>query len=336
LAIVVPVAIVAGAWIAWSIFADDEEPERLTLYGNVDIRELDLGFRVPGRLVAMDVDEGDAVEAGQVLAELDAQPFRDALAAADARVEQAEAQLAKLRHGARPQEIVQAEASLREAQAALTNAQAEHARQRRLIEFGATSQENLDAARERRDRARAAQSHAQAALALAREGFRDEDIAAGEAQLAAAEAQRAQVQTDLADTVLKAPSNATVLSRVREPGSMLAQGMPVYALSLRDPVYVRAYVGEPDLGRLAPGTTAWVTTDSSETRYRGTIGFISPRAEFTPKSVETTDLRTDLVYRLRIVVDEADQGLRQGMPVTVTVPTGADGKAAVPLARSAE
>jgi HlyD family secretion protein len=109
---------------------------------------------------------------------------------------------------------------------------------------------------------------------------------------------------------------------------MLALGQPVYALSLSDPVYVRAYVREPDLGKLAPGAVAWVTTDSSDKRYRGTIGFISPRAEFTPKSVETTDLRTDLVYRLRIVIDEADQGLRQGMPVTVTLPIGANARTA--------
>lgn len=335
LSIIALVSIAAAAWMAWSMLAGDEEPDTLTLYGNVDIRELELGFRVPGRLLAMRVDEGDAVEAGQVLAELDAQPFRDALAAADARVRQAEAQLAKLSNGSRPQEIVQAEANAREAQAALTNAEREYARQRKLIASGATSQENLDAARARRDQTRAALSQANAALALAREGFRDEDIAAGEAELAVAEAQRAQAQTDLADTVLKAPSNATVLSRVREPGSMLAQGQPVYALSLRNPVHVRAYVGEPDLGKLAPGATAWVTTDSSDKRYRGTIGFISPRAEFTPKSVETTDLRTDLVYRLRIVIDEADQGLRQGMPVTVTLSVGAKTRAADPRARPA-
>jgi HlyD family secretion protein len=101
---------------------------------------------------------------------------------------------------------------------------------------------------------------------------------------------------------------------------MLGVGMPVYSLSLRDPVYVRAYVDEPHLGQLAPGTEVTVQTDSSDKTYRGQIGFISPRAEFTPKSVETTALRTDLVYRLRIVVPGADEGLRQGMPVTVQVP----------------
>jgi HlyD family secretion protein len=89
---------------------------------------------------------------------------------------------------------------------------------------------------------------------------------------------------------------------------------------LRDPIYIRAYVDEPHLGRLAPGAHVTVTTDSSDKVYDGTIGFISPRAEFTPRSVETTELRTDLVYRLRIIIDQADEGLRQGMPVTVHVP----------------
>ncbi len=101
---------------------------------------------------------------------------------------------------------------------------------------------------------------------------------------------------------------------------MLGTGTPVYSLSLRNPLYVRAYVDEPHLGKLAPGTAVTIHTDSSAKVYEGQIGFISPRAEFTPKSVETTELRTDLVYRLRIVVTNADEGLRQGMPVTVDVP----------------
>ena len=115
------------------------------------------------------------------------------------------------------------------------------------------------------------------------------------------------------------PATSTVMARVREPGSMVASNNAVYSLSLRDPLYVRAYVSEPDLGRIAPGSPVRVYSDSSNRVYRGQIGFISPRAEFTPKTVETTDLRTDLVYRLRVVIADADEGLRQGMPVTVEV-----------------
>ncbi|MGE4305820.1 MAG: HlyD family efflux transporter periplasmic adaptor subunit, partial [Novosphingobium sp.] len=138
----------------------------------------------------------------------------------------------------------------------------------------------------------------------------------------AAQAARAQAATALADTTLLAPSTGTIIARVREPGSMVVSQSPVYSLSLDRPVYVRAYVGESDLGRIAPGMRVRVRSDSSDKTYQGQIGFISPRAEFTPKTVETTDLRTDLVYRLRIVVTNADAALRQGMPVTIEVDAG--------------
>jgi HlyD family secretion protein len=113
-----------------------------------------------------------------------------------------------------------------------------------------------------------------------------------------------------------------ILTRVREPGAIVGLGMPVYTLSLTETVYVRAYVDESSLGRVVPGDKLIVTTDTSDRQYTGQVGFVSPRAEFTPKSVETPELRTDLVYRLRIVVTDADDSLRQGMPVTITLPPG--------------
>ncbi|MGH8802208.1 MAG: HlyD family efflux transporter periplasmic adaptor subunit, partial [Casimicrobiaceae bacterium] len=212
-----------------------------------------------------------------------------------------------------------AQESVRQAQATFVEAERNFKRQGALLESGASSQRTVDAARAAHDQAVANLASAKAALSLARAGFRSEDIAAGEARVAAAEAALAQAHTALADTELMAPSDGIVITRVREPGSMVASSTPVYTLSLRDPVYVRAYVNEPDLGRIAPGAPVQVHTDSSNKVYRGQIGFISPRAEFTPKTVETTDLRTDLVYRLRVVVADGDQGLRQGMPVTVDV-----------------
>lgn len=313
---VVLLGLFAGGWFFWR---DHRDAGDLTLYGNVDIREVELSFRVPGRLATVLVDEGDRVVQGQKLATLDAQPYRDALAVAQARVQQTQSNLAKLRAGNRPQEVQQASAAVSEAQAAFGNAERELRRQRELLAAGATAQKALDAAEARHDEAAARLASAKEALAVAQEGFRREDIAAAQAEVTAAIAQRDQARTQLADTELAAPSAGTVLARVREPGSMLAQGSPIYTLSLNAPVYVRAYVAESDLGRLAPGAQVSVTTDSSDKRYRGQVGFISPRAEFTPKSVETTQLRTDLVYRLRIVIAEADAGLRQGMPVTVQI-----------------
>lgn len=321
--VLVAVAIVAvGVGLSWMQRAGKDEG-LLRLYGNVDIREVQLAFRQPGRVARMDFDEGDAVSAGMRLAVLDAQPYEEALAAAEAGVRVAEAELAKLRRGLRPQEIVQAKEALNRAQAVARDAEANYRRQSSLLEARVSSQQTFDAALAARDQAAAGVEAAKAALSQAQEGFRREDIAAGEAHLAAAEAARAQAATALADTELFAPSAGTVIARVREPGSMVASQSAVYSLSLDAPVYVRAYVGEPDLGRIAPGTRVRVRSDSSDQVYQGQIGFISPRAEFTPKTVETPDLRTDLVYRLRVVIDDPDAytTLRQGMPVTVDIDT---------------
>jgi HlyD family secretion protein len=317
--IVVLAAVAGGGWYYYQ-GQKQHAATKLTLYGNVDIREVELGFRVSGRLVDVLVDEGDKVVKGQRLAVLDAVPYREAIDLAEARVKMAEANLTKFEAGSRPQEVQVAQARVTEAEAAYHNAQLEYDRQIDTFKTGATTATARDAAQARRDQTAAGLAAAREALALAAEGFRSEDKNQSRAELAAAVAQRKQAETQLADTELFAPSDGTVLARIREAGSIVTMGQPVYSLSLRDPVYVRAYVGEPDLGKLAPGTTVQVATDSSNKRYEGQIGYISPRAEFTPKSVETTDLRTDLVYRLRIVVDDADEGLRQGMPVTIDVP----------------
>jgi HlyD family secretion protein len=318
-------AIAVGAAI-FSRLAEESSAGELILYGNVDIREVELAFRVGGRLSRMHFDEGDLVEAGDVVAEMDPVPYEDALAVADARVGQAQANLDRLESGSRPQEIARARASVNEAQTAHANAEREFERQSGLLVSGASSERVVDAARSRRDETAARLASAQEALELAEEGFRAEDIAAARADLAAAQAQRALSETQLEDTKLVAPSRGTLISRIREPGSMLAAGTPIYSLSLRDPVYVRAYVDEPHLGRIAPGMQVTISTDTSEATWEGQIGFISPRAEFTPRSVETTELRTDLVYRLRIVVADSNETLRQGMPVTVHVPLAEGGR----------
>ncbi|MFA5521934.1 MAG: secretion protein HlyD [Castellaniella sp.] len=326
-------ALAFGGAVTFWLSQDHDREDSLILYGNVDIREVQLAFRQPGRVAQMAFDEGDTVSAGDQMAMLDAQPYREALAVAQAQVQVAQAELAKLRQGLRPQEITQAREALRQAQALAIEAERNFQRQNSLLASGASSRSTVDVARAARDQTAAGTEAAKAALSLASEGFRKEDIAAAEARLLAAQAVAAQAATALADTELMAPGNGTIIARVREPGSMVASQSTVYSLSLDQPVYVRAYVSEPDLGRIAPGTAVHVRSDSSEKSYRGQIGFISPRAEFTPKTVETTDLRTDLVYRLRIVIDDADSdaALRQGMPVTIALDTESS-----PAARNGE
>jgi HlyD family secretion protein len=317
IALVVVATAVLAAYIYWPRV---ESGGDLTLYGNVDIREVQLGFRVAGRLQQMYFEEGDTIAAGDLLASLDAGPLEDGLALADANLAAARANLQRLQAGSRSQEIEQARAMVAEASAIYENADNEFERQQELVKNDLSSQRTLDNAVAQRDQAAARIRANQQALGLAIEGARSEDIAAGEAALAAAAAHIELARSKVDDTQLLAPSPGIILTRAREPGSILPVGAPVYSLSLTETTYVRAYVSEVAMGQVVPGTEVIVTTDSSDKQYLGQVGFVSPRAEFTPKSVETPELRTDLVYRLRIVVSNPDTALRQGMPVTVQVP----------------
>ncbi|WP_026869859.1 secretion protein HlyD [Inquilinus limosus] len=316
-------AVAAGWWfdlpgrLGWR----EAQDGTLTLYGNVDIRQAELGFRVSGRLTEMKLEEGEAVTAGAVLARLDDRPFQDSVAAARANVAARQADLDKLIAGPRAAEIAQARATVAEREADLANARLAFDRTQELRQRGNAPQSALDQAQADRDMAQARLELSRQALELLLEGNRAEDIAAGRAALAAAQAELASAETSLADATLEAPADGIILSRVAEPGAIMSASSVAYVLSLTKPVWVRAYVAEPDLGRVHPGLAVEVVTDTRPDRpYRGRVGFVSPVSEFTPKTVQTPELRTDLVYRLRIIVDDADQGLRQGMPVTVRVP----------------
>lgn len=324
LALLVLAGAVAAAWwfdlptrLGWTATQEDN----LTLYGNVDIRQVQLGFRVDGRIAETLVDEGDKVSAGTVLARLDAQPYEDSVRAAEAEVAALQATLQKLEDGPRPAEIAQAKAAVAEREADLLNAKLAFDRSNELRRQGAISQANLDQATAARDMAVARLESAQEALRLLQEGTREEDIAVARANLRGAEAKLAAAETSLDDATLRAPSDGIIISRVHEAGAIVSPSDTIYVLSLTEPVWVRAYISEPRLGTIHPGMVVEVTTDTAPNKpYRGKIGFISPVAEFTPKSVETPDLRTDLVYRLRITIDQPDTGLRQGMPVTIRIP----------------
>ncbi|TCL70163.1 secretion protein HlyD [Rhizobium sp. BK251] len=313
-----------GAWwydLPVKLGLRPEAQKEFVLYGNVDIRQVSLGFRVSGRIDELVVDEGDVVKAGQILAKLDAVPYEHAARSAEADAAALSATLDKLVAGPRKAEIDKARADYNESLADLENADLALERAVQLRPQGNISQANLDQATARKAMAAARAQSANEALKLLEEGSRAEDIATAKAQFQASEAALASARTSLADTQLKAPSDGIVLSRVREQGAIVAPSDIVYVVSLVQPVWVRAYVAEPDLGRVHPGMKVRVASDTRpDEAYEGTIGFISPVAEFTPKSVETPELRTDLVYRLRIVIDHPGPDLRQGMPVTISLP----------------
>lgn len=290
----------------------------VTLYGNVDIREVNLGFRVAGRIAEVLRDEGDSAQAGEVLARLDPAPYERALAETQAQVESLAARVRWLEAGYRTEEVAQARAVLREREVTLANAERIFRRQEELLASRAVSQQDRDDAEARAREAQARLASAQEQLRLLEAGFRPEEIQQARADLARAKAALARAELQVEDTVLRAPAAGVVLTRAQEPGAVVQAGATVLTLSLREPVWVRAYIREPDLGKIHPGMAVHIYTDSRPAKpYRGKIGYISPRAEFTPKTVETTELRTSLVYRLRVVVENPDEGLRQGMPVTV-------------------
>jgi HlyD family secretion protein len=243
-----------------------QNSDELVLYGNVDVRQVELGFRVAGRVVFMPFQEGDQVEVGQLMARLDQQPFWD--------------------------QVRQAEANLEAVKTSLDNAEKVYSRRKGLVETGGVSTEDFDNSLSSRNVFQSNYKQANAALGVA--------------------------LTDLRDTEVYAPASGVILTRIREPGTVVKPSDPVYTLSLSDPIWVRAFVTEPQLGLIYQGMPAEVFTDTPEGKvYKGHIGFISPVAEFTPKTVETSQLRTDLVYRLRIIADNPDKFLKQGMPVTV-------------------
>lgn len=259
-------AVGVGVKLFYTEWRRGQEADYITLFGNIDVRQVDLGFRVTGRVITMPFEEGDFVTAGSLIGELDKQPYLDL--------------------------VREARASAAAIKINLENTELLLKRRQELIADGSVSQEDLENTTASRDALAANHRQALAALGAA--------------------------VTNLEDTKIFAPIDGTILTRVREPGTVVRVADPIYTLSVISPVWVRAFIPEKYLGVVFPGMRAEIFTDTPTGKtYTGQVGFISPVAEFTPKTVETTELRTDLVYRLRVIADNPDQGLRQGMPVTV-------------------
>jgi HlyD family secretion protein len=321
---VIAVVVVAGATTVWwnnTNHKADRNSNTLLLHGNVDIRQVNLAFNASERVVSMSAEEGQKVHAGDVLAELDSRRLKHTVDQLNAQVEAQTQVVAQLEAGSRPQEISKARAQVEAAKATLENARRTVTRTERLIRQNLASEEQLDNARTATDTAEAQLQVTQQELALAEAGPRKEEIAAAKATLRAYQAQLALARLQLEDTQLVAPSDGVIENRLLEPGDMASPQSPVYTLALSDPLWIRAYVDEPNLGKLHPGMRVEVLTDSyPDQPYEGWIGFISPTAEFTPKSVETLEVRTDLVYQVRVFVCNPEDQLRLGMPASVRIP----------------
>lgn len=292
------------------------------LYGNIEIRQVDLAFNAEGKVVSMPKREGDRVKAGDLLAELETDTYRDAKALALGRRDAAKAQLDELLAGTRKEDVDQARANAEAAQAEEIHAEAVYRRQEELLKTNAASRQAFEDARMALDTARARVAQTQAAFAKALNGPRIEDVDAARGQLDAAEATLQLADVQLSHTKLVAPCDGIVMTRVVEPGTVVLPTAAIYSMAISDEVWVRAFAPEPLLTRVAPGTAVTILIDAAHGRaYHGRIGYVSPVAEFTPKTVETPELRTQLVYRLRVRIEDPDDGLRQGMPVTIRLST---------------
>ena len=294
------------------------EGDRLVLYGNVDIRQVDLGFRVNGRIAKVLVDEGDAVAAGQPLALLDIDLLTQQRNQAAAELEKQRASLARLERGYRVEEIAQARAAVSGSAALAENAQINLNRVAAMRVSNAISQKDLDNARAQYREASAKLRSNQDQLDMLLSGYREEEVLEQRAAVASTAAALNQAEIRLQDATLVAPQKGIVLTRAREAGAIVQAGQTVYTLTLPDPLWLRAYVDEPNLGRVKPGMAVKILVDAAPGKsFPGTVGFISPSAEFTPKTVETSEVRTARVYRLRVQAQDPENVMRQGMPVTI-------------------
>lgn len=311
--------------------------DSVTIYGNVDIRQVQVAFNDSERIEKLLVDEGSIVHAGQVIGQLAQQRYSDAVAQDQSVVAAQQQVVARLRAGSRPEEIAAARADVAAAEAHVTAAEANvknaellYRRQQTLAKQQYVSLQIRDDA-ERSFQSQKAELAAaqqvleakQQSLHLAVIGPRKEDIAAAEATLQAGRATLALAQKKLGDTRLFAPADGVIQNRILQPGDMVTPQTPVFTLAIDNPLWVRAYLPEQQMGKVALGMRAWIEVDSFPgQRFRGWIGFISPVSEFTPKNVETTELRSQLVYRVRIYACNPDHRLRLGMPATVVIPLG--------------
>ena len=296
----------------------DTDPTLITLAGTLETREADLAFRVPGRIERLAVDEGYPVAAGQVIATLEARDYELALQSAKAQAEAARAALAALQAGSREQEVRVAEADLVSAAADLKFASSELTRVSNLAPRHLATQEQLDQARLQRDTTGARVEKARQNLALLREGPRKEDIERAAADYQARQVAVAVAGQQLGYIELQSPSDGVVSVRLAERGEVVAAGQGVLRVAELSRPWVRAYLNETDLPRVKLGQPAEVRVDGlAQQVFQGRLSFISPQAEFTPKTVETRALRVDLVYRIKVDVDNRAGLLKLGMPADV-------------------
>jgi HlyD family secretion protein len=314
IAVLVLAALLAlGFWLYRTTEKSDHDV--LHLSGHIEATETDLGFKVPGKIAAIYFYEGQEVKAGQVVARLEDHDLREEVKQAQARLETTRANLAKMEAGYRPQEVREAQAAVAQAQADYDEKAKDFYRMQNLLERKTVSTQTRDKAEAAYLMAKEALRRAKETYDLRKSGYRKEDIEAARADFRQSQAALQLAQTRLGYATITSPVNAVVLARPVEPGHVAAVGATVLTLGDLDHAYFEGYIPETDLARVRYGLRADVTTDSYPgKRYPAWVSYISSKAEFTPKSVETYKERVTLVYRTKIRVENQKHELKPGMP----------------------
>ena len=309
--------------------AQPEPSNTLRVSGQVEATEVQVSAEVGGRILELAVNEGDRTAAGDVIARLDTRDIELQIARARADRAAAEAQVLLLLAGSRAEDIRQAEAQvdLAEAEVAavtaeLGAAEADLERFEALLEANAGSVKQrddvaarVDVGRERERGARERVRGAREALARVRSGARPEEVEAARAAVRVVDAQIDVLEKGLQDAEVVAPVSGVVTQKLSDAGELVAPRVPLLVVTDLDNAWANVFVPEPSVPRLRLGQQATVFTDAGGDGLPGTVTFVSPRAEFTPRNVQTADERSKLVYRIKITVDNRAGVLKQGMPV---------------------
>ena len=323
IAAIIAVLLIIIAAAVWYFNKDQKSDQALTLFGNVDIRQVSLAFEQSGRIQQMNAQEGDHIQKGDVLAKLNTDALNIQLQQAEAQLKVQQQTVIEQDAGTRPEQLAQAEAQLASAKAQFDKAEKDLKRLQVLFHDTAgqaISKQELDYAQSNQATAAASVKEKTANLALLKNGARSEDREAAKAQFDASKANLDLIRYQIQQSVLTAPVNAVVRARLQEAGDMTTAQKPVYTLALTNPKWVRVYANEKDLNAIQMGAAAQVIRDSQPNHpIDGKIGYISSVAEFTPKTVQTEDIRTTLVYEVRVYVQDPDDQLKMGQPVTVKI-----------------
>ena len=313
-AVILSIVILSGG--LWK----QEDQGVISLSGNVEVTESDAGFKIAGRVVELLTDEGLSIQKGDKIAMIDSAELESLVMQNRAALGEASARFEELKSGSRPQEIAQASANLKAAEAELVKARKDFERADRLFKNDAISASQYDAAKSAYD-SRAEQAKAAAEqLSMVREGARKEVISAAQDRVKQAQASLRVSQERLGYTALTAPVSGVILKKNVELGEVVQPGTPIFTIGEIDDPWVKVYIKEDRLALVKLGQRATVSVDSYPgKKYEGHVSYISSQAEFTPKTVQTQEERVKLVFAVKVKVRNVNGELKPGMPADVKI-----------------